>query len=82
MNEFVYVEFLIEDELFSKHYTPLHDLGDDFRQIGWPYSEGRYIRITGNINSMAASILKLSNPFLAERMRISHIPDSLKNKYR
>ena len=39
-------------------------------------------RLSGKINSATATMIKLQDPFLAEHMRISYIPEDLKNKYR
>lgn len=43
---------------------------------------GVWYRMSGKIDTVYASVIKLSNPFLSERMRVSYIPDDLKNKYR
>ena len=69
----------------------LEALGDDFIPIKvceeWE-TEGsdsyidEYIRVSGRINSHAAAIIKLQNPYLAGKMRISYIPEDLKNRYR
>ena len=91
MNEFVLVEFIAEypdnsDLLISK----LADLGPDFviikeddeheeDEFG---ARNEWLRVTGMISSLYASVIKLRDPFLAERMRISYIPDALKDKYR
>jgi len=92
MKEFVLVEFLVKNEEFDTLVEKLNALtidkdfvpaGDDFEfeadtdgytQIWW--------RMSGQINSAMASLVKLRDPFLADRMRISYIPEDLKNKYR
>ena len=45
-------------------------------------SEKSFFRITGQIDADNASFIRLSNDFLAQRMRISYISDEPKNKYR
>ena len=90
MKEFVLVEFVahgLPDEqlLISK----LELLGTDFEiikeQSEWDVedlSSDTWVRISGKINSEVASLIKLQDKFLAERMRISYIPEDLKDKYR
>ena len=89
MKEFVLAEFLFEISEFEKGFALLESLGDDFLLVHirdeWERSEDlpeTYKRVTGRINSMTASIIKLQEPDLAGKMRISYIPDDLKNKYR
>lgn len=92
MNEHILVEFIVDhtpyhEELLAKK---LIELGADFEKVAsiteWIKDEYgfylEYVRISGKINSMAASALKLQDPYLATRMRISHIDDDLKDKYR
>lgn len=86
MKEFVLVEFLISD---NEEYKLLETLGDDFVLLTvkdeWERDDDfsdTYKRVTGKINSMTASMIKLQTPRLADRMRISYISDELKNKYR
>lgn len=91
MNESVLIEFIAEypddsDLLLSK----LKDLGIDFvllreddeheeDEFG---ARNEWLRVTGMITSVYASVIKLRDPFLAERMRISYISDELKDRYR
>jgi hypothetical protein len=89
MKEFVLVEFLFNDAEFVTELGKLHDLGEDFEYITRfneptddPRSDTQYIRITAKINSQTATMIKLQNPTLAGKMRISYISDELKNKYR
>jgi len=92
MKEFVLIEFLAETGNDAETLrAKLRLLGDDFQFLRNEYeyegdSEnglvGAWIRVSGRINAMYASIIKLQDPFLAERMRISYIHDDLKNKYR
>jgi hypothetical protein len=88
MNEYVYVEFLFDmpDSLIGS--VELRKLGDDFQLIdtseefdhGGAYHTGQ--RYCGKISAEAATMIKLSNPFLAEHMHISYISTQLKDKYR
>jgi hypothetical protein len=91
MNEYVLVEFIAERHsdsaiLFGK----LDALGEDFILLKDEIErEGdedglfqEWVRVSGKINAAYASVIKLQDPFLADRMRISYIPDDLKNKYR
>lgn len=91
MNEIILVEFIASypddhELLLSK----LRDMGKDFVTIEEidEFEEdndgGRneWIRVSGMISSIYASVIKLQDPFLAERMRISYIPKELKDKYR
>ena len=91
MKEFVLVEFLslIADKLLL--LGKLEELGNDFELIKSDYEwdvandltpDYEWVRISGRINYSCATIIKLRDPFLAERMRISYIPEDLKNKYR
>jgi len=91
MKEFVLVEFIAGQPIEANTLREkLLALGDDFVLIkvaeeseldeDGNYSE--WERVQGKISSMYASVIKLQDPFLAERMRISYIPDELKDKYR
>ncbi len=94
MNEFVLVEFLAEgqDDLETLK-VKVHALGTDYQHMddNWEYEADntdptqvfhQWYRISGRISSLRASIIKLQDPFLSERMRISYISDALKDKYR
>jgi hypothetical protein len=86
MKEYVLVEFLFTAQKAPTELIKLNELGDDFILIkcndygieGWP----RFTRVSGKINSQTASLIKLQNPALAGKMRISYIPEELKDKYR
>ena len=92
MKEYVFVEFLFTDEESAAEIAKLTALGDDFQYLKSDYEYEtdsdqstvveEYIRVSGKINSMTASVIKLQNPALAGKMRISYISDELKNKYR
>jgi len=91
MKEYVLVEFLAVEEDRNTLIKKLHDLGEDFQFTKDDFefetddaglSHSNWYRISGRISSMYASVIKLQDSFLAERMRISYIPDELKEKYR
>jgi hypothetical protein len=93
MKEFVFVEFLFDAVEYPIESAKLDALGEDFQLIKSEYEEEidsdyipfvkeQYMRVSGRINSMTASVIKLQNPVLAEKMRISYISDDLKDKYR
>ena len=91
MKEFLLVEFLFTYREVVSELRKLNDLGADFEHIEYNYeweedsdrvSDDSYIRISGKINSEVASLIKLQNPNLAGKMRISYIPEELKDKYR
>ena len=91
MNEYVLVEFIAgipdEEALLD---AIIEDMGPDFVYLNKVYEsendeDGNYndwVRVQGKISSEYASLIKLKEPFLAERMRISYIPKDLKDKYR
>jgi hypothetical protein len=90
MNKFVLVEFISEGSTDQGILCDkLNNLGDDYIPIssrpdwetGTIYNRPVY-RYFGRISSVYASLIKLQDPFLAERMKISYITEDLKNKYR
>lgn len=86
MNEFIYAEFLFAQSEISKGISMLNELGDDFISIRntdcYYNSSDSFIRVAGKLNSVTATTIILSNTFLAERIRTSYIPTSLKDMYR
>jgi len=90
MKEYVLVEFLFTLDEYVQELSKLVALGDDFTSIRCDdeYEDDtdgiriEYKRVSGRINSMTASVIKLQNPTLAGKMRISYIPEDLKDKYR
>jgi hypothetical protein len=90
MKEFVLVEFLFDLDEYPIELGKLIALGKDFKLIKCDDefdddSDGLrfdYKRVSGKIDTMTASVIKLQNPALAGKMRISYISDELKNKYR
>lgn len=90
MNDFILVEFLSTFSDHGKLAEKLVMLGEDFEVISIVHEhdmetagpEKIWFRWSGKMNSQRASIIKLSDPFLSERMQVSYIPDTLKNQYR
>lgn len=88
MNEYIYVEFLFDMPDSQIGSIELRKLGKDFELIDTSneFDNGNTFhtaqRYSGKISSEVATMIKLSNPFLAERMHISYIPNDLKDKYR
>ena len=91
MNEFILVEFLVKSEDKPILLKKLNTLSYGFTQLTdeyeWEHDDDDFIveqwyRIWGRINSVDATMIKLQDPFLSEHMRVSYIPDDLKNKYR
>jgi hypothetical protein len=90
MREYILVEFLFTQEEHPDAMDILKRLGDDFQMLNvyqeWDYEDPSdaefYYRVSGRINSMTASVIKLQHPMLAGKMRVSYIPDELKDKYR
>jgi hypothetical protein len=79
MKEYVLVEFIAPPDEFDQLREQIADLKDDFVWIG--DKQDPYV-VWGHITSEYASVIKLQNSYLSERMRISYIPDELKDKYR
>lgn len=91
MNEFVLVEFFIDAAERVAFLEKLESYGDDFQLIKTDVEyeldnnlciSDFYIRVSGRISSMRASLIKLQDTELADRMKVSYIPSSLKDKYR
>jgi hypothetical protein len=86
MKEYVLVEFIAEgsdDKIMLDGRLAL--LGDDFkreRELSYTTTTNPIYIVIGKISSIYASVVKLQDPFLSERMRISYIPDELKDRYR
>jgi len=82
MNETVLVEFVASSETeFFDMMIRINSLGNDFQLISGRDTYN-FTKVSGKITSEFAVIIRLKEPFLAERMRISYIPDELKDKYR
>jgi len=92
MKEFLFVEFLFTVEEHNYGLSKLEDLGDDFVFLKSDYEFDTesdlfthtvdYVKVSGRINSMTASLIKLQDPIFAGKMRFSYISDELKNRYR
>ena len=91
MKEFVLVEFIVFPHERTELMGKIHDLGDDFEEIdvATEWTEDQYNSlvsqfhvVSGRLNAMCATVIKLRDPFLADRMRVSYISDDIKNIYR
>jgi len=90
MNEFALVEFLFTINEYPAELGKLIALDKDFKLIQCEdeFDEDEdgirfeYKRVSGKINTMTASVIKLQNPALAGKMRLSYISNELKDKYR
>lgn len=88
MNECVFVEFIAQGEDIYRLIEKIDQLGNDFIPINKDHhlyhdiTIGGWSRISGSMSSAYALCIKLKDPFLAERMRISYIPDDVKDEYR
>jgi len=94
VKEYVLAQFMAEGEDIQTLMDKLKELGDDYLPIttvtvtdsdsnfDFGFNFGDSISIDGKISSAYATLIKLRDPFLAERMQISYIPEDLKNKYR
>lgn len=90
MKEYVFAEFLFTSDEYTSELHKLISLGDDFVFLNVEYefedsTDGtveRYMRLSAKINSGVATIIKLTKPDLAGKMRVSYISDDLKDKYR
>lgn len=89
MNEYVLVEFLalvgednliLVEKLRGIDYTVI-STDIEYNQDEDDLTEVWY-KVTAKISAADATVIKLQDQFLAERMRISYIPDELKDKYR
>lgn len=91
MKEFVLVEFMCVHAESLIMAEAIQELKDEFILDRTDTSEEQeeddtwgtaYYHVWGKISSEAASFIRLQNDFLAQRMRISYIPEDLKDKYR
>jgi hypothetical protein len=90
MKDYVFVEFLFTMAEANYEMGKLNELGTDYIPISHSFEHeyendlvvSEYIRLSGKINAETASLIKLQNPALAGKMRISYISDELKDKYR
>lgn len=86
MNEFVLAEFVFSRDGLIDGYKLLGELGDDFVLIGSAIDIEAYpsstLIVSGKLSSSMATVIKLGNSALSDAMRVSYIPDELKNKYR
>lgn len=90
MNEIICVQFMCNpDELIRMHDSLLKlEIEGNFvpiersASISPPLFKDGAFSVTGSIDATFATMLRLRDPFLADRMHVSYIDDNLKDKYR
>jgi hypothetical protein len=91
MSEYVFVEFRCDPKDVEELHNRILALDEDFVLLTTTHSVDHSfdkrarkwsVHIEGKIREEYATVLKLQDHFLAERMRVSSIADDLKNKYR
>lgn len=86
MNEFVLAQFVFPRDGLIDGYKLLGELGDDFVLIGSAIDIEAYpsstLIVSGKLSASMATVIKLGNSALSDAMRVSYIPDELKDKYR
>lgn len=82
MKEYILVEFIATNTDRDILVHELNNLENDFLEIECNSTIENILIISGKISAEYASVIKLQNPFLSERMRISYIQENLKDKYR
>jgi pyridoxal/pyridoxine/pyridoxamine kinase len=83
MNEYVLVEFIVDDTDRGLLIEKLREI--DYELISSGFSgmpADWWYKIVAKIKSTDATAIKLQDPFLADRMRISYISSELKDRYR
>lgn len=91
MKEYIHAQFYAAGEDVSVLKDKLKNLGDDWRPLAtYTESDDNFsfddnpssITVGGQIHSACATLIKLQDPFLADRMQVSYITNELKDKYR
>ena len=95
MKEFIHVQFVAYGDDIDILTGKLKELGEDFLPIStntdvepeddYYYRSATYpmtMVIGGKISSAVATLIKLQDIILEDRMQVSYIPEELKNKYR
>lgn len=82
MKESILVEFIAPLKERQKLIETVISAAPNFIKENGVTDINNFVVISGKMNSEEASVLKLQNAFLADRMKIYYIPDELKNKYR
>lgn len=80
MNDSILVEFVYNEHEFLDVMTRLSAFTNDTISIS-NISTTDHI-LTCRMASETSTIIKLSDSFLSDRMRVSYIPSELKDKYR
>ena len=80
----VYVEFYIENHLYSSFLTTLQEYG--FVLISTSVNESdnndHWVYISGTLHEESVTLIKLANEELSYRMSVKYIPESIKERYR
>jgi hypothetical protein len=90
MNEKILVEFMINASDYDILDKKIKSIGDSFENLKEQFEfeiepdekYSQWFRVTGKIDSMTASMLRLSDPFFDKHMKVSYISKELKDKYR
>lgn len=94
MKEYIHAQFVAVGDDIDVLAEKLKALGSDWRPIAtvtdtdpteYYYNTVIYpktMTVGGKIHSACATLIKLRDPFLADRMEVSYISDELKDKYR
>lgn len=90
MKEFILVEFITSTNDLTQLLKELETFGKDIKFIDSDFEfetyddtlTGSWHRISAQVNTESLTVIKLRSSFVAERMKISHIPDELKDRYR
>lgn len=80
MNQFVFVEFIVEREHCSLLDYALAT-ADSFCALSCTMIDD-VVMLSGRIDSADAAMIKIQDQFISDRMHISYISEELKNKYR
>jgi len=80
MNDFILVEFVYQEHEFQDVMSRLSAFTDDTSIVSNVVSSISIL--TYKMSAETSTVIKLSDSFLSERMRVSYIPDELKDKYR
>lgn len=86
MNNYIYVEFVansLVDLGILKHKLKNFPIGEFrlIKQFNPTYLPSLTV-ISGNIKSDYVTFLTIQDPFLSERMKVSYISESIKDRYR
>lgn len=60
----------------------LAELGEDFIELRRTDTYDGFVVVEGKLNSCSASVIRLGNSFLSDKMHVSTISEDLKQLYR